>query len=178
MDNRTDELLDIVDESDSVIGQKTRSEVYQLGLRNFRVVNAFLVNDAGMLWIPRRSPQKRIFPSCLDMSVGGHVETGETYDEAFRRETHEELGLRLDEVEWGLMGHLTPHTHGVSAFMQVYLIRDNRTPVYNPNDFIECFWLSPLEVLTRIEAGDQAKDDLPRLITWAITAAPVWGGNG
>ncbi|MDZ4286214.1 MAG: NUDIX hydrolase, partial [Candidatus Sungbacteria bacterium] len=65
-----DEFLDIVDENDNVIGTKKRSEVYAEHLSNFRVVNAFVRNSKGELWIPRRSADKRIFPLCLDMSMG------------------------------------------------------------------------------------------------------------
>lgn len=36
------ELLDIVNEHDQIIGQKYRSEIYQQRLTNFRVINAFL----------------------------------------------------------------------------------------------------------------------------------------
>ena len=50
-----DELLDLVNEQDQVIGCRERGEIYKEGLTNFRVVNAFLVNDAGQLWIPRRT---------------------------------------------------------------------------------------------------------------------------
>lgn len=159
-----DEILDLVDEHDRVIGTKLRNEIYHERLNNYRVINAFLVNEAGQLWIPRRSAGKRIFPLCLDMSVGGHVASGETYDEAFRRELHEELGLDLEEVKWKLLGHLTPSEHGVSAFMQIYEIRSNMAPDFNKNDFVEFFWLSPQEILERIENGEGAKDDLPRLI--------------
>jgi len=74
-----DEYLDLVDLQDSVIGRKLRSEVYAEHLSNFRVVNAFVLNSKGELWIPRRTADKRIFPLCLDMSVGGHVESGESY---------------------------------------------------------------------------------------------------
>jgi isopentenyldiphosphate isomerase len=81
-----DELLDIVDQNDKVIGRKLRSEIYENKMSNFRVVNAFLINDNGQLWIPRRSANKRIFPSCLDTSMGGHVSSGETYEDAFKRE--------------------------------------------------------------------------------------------
>jgi hypothetical protein len=42
-----DELLDLVDENDQAIGQKLRSEIYHEKLSNFRVVNAFLINDQG-----------------------------------------------------------------------------------------------------------------------------------
>jgi len=99
---------------------------------------------------------------------------GITYEEAFGRELFEELALRAEDIPWRFMGHLTPHRHGVSAFMQVYEIRDNRTPAYNRNDFIESFWLSPQEVLARIETGDKAKDDLPRLIHWMLEMIPTW----
>ena len=153
-----------MDTQDRVLGNKLLSEVYQKGLSNFRVVNAFLCDDAGQLWIPRRSAHKRIFPLCLDMSVGGHVASGETYDEAFRRELLEELGLHLDEVEWRLLGHLTPHEHGMSSYMRGYEIRCNVAPDYNRDDFIEFFWLKPNEILERIESGDGAKDDLSRLV--------------
>ena len=66
-----DEILDIVDENDCVIGQKKRSEIYRQRLCNFRVVNAFVVNSLGQLWIPRRSAHKSIFPFCIDVSMGG-----------------------------------------------------------------------------------------------------------
>ena len=81
-----DELLDLVDQQDKIIGQKLRSEIYDKKLTNFRVVNAFIQNDDGDLWIPRRSKDKRVFPLCLDASMGGHVAAGETYEEAFNRE--------------------------------------------------------------------------------------------
>lgn len=158
----SDELLDLVDEQDRVIGIWSRSEIYREGLKNFRVVNAFLINDAGQLWIPRRSAKKRIFPLCLDMSVGGHVISGETYEEAFRRELLEELRIDLDEVGWKDLGQLTPHEHGVSAFMHVYEIHSNHSPDYNRDDFVEFFWMTPQEVLKRIEDGDGAKDDLSK----------------
>lgn len=161
-----DELLDLVDGNDRVIGQQKRSEIYRLGLTNFRVVNAFLVNQEDKLWIPRRSSEKSIFPLCLDISMGGHVLAGENYEEAFRRELREELDLGLDDIPWRLIGHLTPQKHGVSAFMKVYQIDNDRTPTYNEDDFVEFFWLTPQEVLKRIDSGDRAKDDLPKLIKW------------
>ncbi len=159
----TDEYLDLVNSHDEVIGKKWRSLVYTEGLSNFRVVNAFLVNRQGQLWIPRRSLNKRLFPGGLDMSMGGHVESGETYEQAFQRELMEELNIKADESFWKLLGHLTPQD-GVSAFMKVYEIPANVTPQYNRNDFSESFWLSPAELIKRIEAGESSKSDLPILI--------------
>lgn len=159
-----DEILDVVDENDNVIGQESRFELYRRNSYNFRVVNAFLRNGSGQIWIPRRRPDKVLFPLCLDMSMGGHVRSGESYEEAFKRETSEELNLDIDKVEWSLLGGLTPHDHGVSAFMRVYEIRTNQLPSYNTSDFVESFWLTPKEILDKICHGDRAKGDLPKLV--------------
>lgn len=165
----TDELLDIVDLEDRVIGQKYRTDIYSENLSNFRVINAFLINSKKEIWIPRRSPHKKLFPLCLDASVGGHVAAGETYDQAFARELQEELALSVLEVSHRLLTRLTPHEHGVSAFMHFYLIFSNQTPEYNPNDFVSAEWYSLQELHSLVQAGEPMKGDLPQLIEIAGT---------
>ncbi|MFI6281459.1 NUDIX hydrolase [Streptomyces sp. NPDC050988] len=87
-----DEILDIVDEHDEVVGQARRGDAYTQGMRHRC---AFIqVKDAqGRLFIHRRTPTKLVFPSLYDMFVGGVVGAGETYDEAALREAEEELGV-------------------------------------------------------------------------------------
>ncbi len=159
-----DELLDVVDRDDHVIRQKRRSELYAEDSSDFRAVNVFLVNEGGQIWFPRRTASKQLYPLCLDMSCAGHVKSGESYEDALKRELKEELNLDLEQVHCRLLGHLTPYDDAVSMFMQVYEIQDNRTPEWNRDDFVEAFWLRPQEVLERIRRGEQAKDDLPKLI--------------
>ena len=159
-----DEYLDIVDDNDQVIGQKKRSEIYAEKLSNFRVVNGFVVNAIGEIWIPRRAANKRLFPGCLDMSVGGHVEAGESYAQAFKRETLEELNIEIEKTPVRFLGHLTPRQDSVSAFMNVSEIKMDETPNFNKKDFTEYFWLTPQALLKRLAQGDQAKDDLPKLV--------------
>ena len=159
-----DEYLDLVNPNDEVVGKKPRGEVYAEGLSNFRVVNAFVKNSKGQLWIPLRTATKRIFPLCLDMSMGGHVESGETYEVSFKRELIEELAINADVVPWKLLGALTPQQHGVAAFMHVYEISADEVPRFNPNDFSEFYWLYPDQLLEKIAGGQKAKDDLPKLI--------------
>lgn len=159
-----DEFLDLVDENDNVVGKKKRSEIYAENLSNFRVVNAFVVNSKGEIWIPRRPADKRVFPLCLDMSMGGHVESGETYGDALKRETQEELNIDTDKVACRLLGHLTPQKDGVSAYMNVYEMKMDETPDYNKSDFVEYFWLTPKAFFERIANGEKTKSDLPKLV--------------
>jgi isopentenyldiphosphate isomerase len=158
-----DEYLDLVDADDNVIGKILRSEAYAKDLSNFRVVNAFVINSNGELWIPRRTANKRIFPLCLDMSAAGHVESGESYEESLKREVKEELNIDLDVVPFKLLGTLQPKD-GVSAYMKVYEIRTDEAPDFNKDDFTEYFWLKPEDVIKRIESGDKSKDDLSKLV--------------
>ena len=158
-----EEMLDFVDENDTVIGQVSRTEAWQRGFP-IRVVNAFLVNATGLVWIPRRTPHKAMFPGCLDVSVGGHVATGETYAAALARETLEEINLDILRLEWREVAYFSPFQTTLSAFMRVYIISTERTPIYNTDDFSESDWLEPTELARRIGAGEPAKGDLLELI--------------
>lgn len=137
----SDEYLDLVNQNDEVIGRKLRSEIYQERLLNFRVVNAFVINSKGQLWIPLRSHRKEIFPGALDFSMGGHVKRGESYDIAFKRETREELEIDVTTINYRLLGKLSPKRDRVASFMQVYEITMEQSPNYNPEDFIKSYWL-------------------------------------
>lgn len=159
-----DELLDIVDHNDCVVGQLPRGQIYAQKSHHFRVINAFIMNDRGLVWIPVRSAHKKLFPSCLDASVGGHVAAGESYEQAFKRETHEEVNIDVEQVSYEMVAKLTPQEHGVSAFMHLYIIRTNATPAYNTNDFASASWISLDDLQQRLQQGEPAKGDLIKLV--------------
>ena len=96
------DYLDLIDENGKVIDKKPRNEVYRLGLNNFRVINAFVKNKEGKLLFPRRSDKVRIFPLCLDASVGGHLNSGEKYLATLKRKTFAELGINIDGVDYAV----------------------------------------------------------------------------
>ncbi|XHM66507.1 NUDIX hydrolase [Streptomyces nigra] len=87
-----DEILDIVDERDRVVGRAPRGEAYARGLRH-RCVFIAARDAEGRLFVHRRTPTKLVFPSHYDMFVGGVVGAGESYDDAALREAEEELGV-------------------------------------------------------------------------------------
>ncbi len=164
------ELLDLVNEHDEVIGQISRADP-ALRWERVRVVNAFIRNSRGELWIPRRSPHKSLFPGALDVSVGGAVQSGETYLDAFRRETCEEVNLDISGVEWRELAAFWPTRTTLSAFIRVYEIRSDTAPDFNPADISGAEWLRPGQVLARIAAGEAAKGDLAELVQ------RCYGGN-
>ncbi|GAA2569869.1 hypothetical protein GCM10010435_49950 [Winogradskya consettensis] len=88
-----DEMLDIVDEQDRVVGQARRADAYARKLRH-RCSFVHVRDGAGRVFVHRRTARKPVFPSHYDMFVGGVVGAGETYDEAALREAEEELGVR------------------------------------------------------------------------------------
>jgi len=159
-----EEILDLVNEQDEVIGSLTRKEIYAQGLRNYRVIHAFIINDEGKLWIPRRVSTKKLYPGGLDYSIAGHVESGETYEEGLIKEAAEEVGLDLTSIPFMVTGRFNPHTNDVHCFQRVYEIKANEVPNYNHDDFSGFEWLSPQKVVDRYDNGEIGKEDIPEVI--------------
>ncbi len=87
-----EELFDVVDEHDRVIGTRPRSEVHRLNLFH-RAAHVLVFNAAGKLFLQKRSLTKDCSPGLWDSSCAGHLESGEDYDSCARRELAEELGI-------------------------------------------------------------------------------------
>jgi len=90
----TEEIFDIVNERDEVIGRAPRREVHARGLRH-RAVHVLVFNARGEVFLQKRSMLKDRQPGVWDSSASGHVDSGEAYDACAVREVHEELGVTL-----------------------------------------------------------------------------------
>ncbi len=86
-----EDIFDIVDEQDRVVGRAPRREVHAKNLHH-RATHILVHDAAGRVFLQRRSLTKDTFPGCWDSSCSGHVDTGEDYETAARRELGEELG--------------------------------------------------------------------------------------
>jgi 16S rRNA (adenine1518-N6/adenine1519-N6)-dimethyltransferase len=86
------ECFDVVNHRDEVLGQATRFEVHQQRLTH-RAVHVFVFNQAGELFLQKRSRWKDVCPLLWDSSAAGHVNAGQDYAETATRELQEELGV-------------------------------------------------------------------------------------
>ncbi len=155
-----DEWLDLVDDEDRVVGRISRRDSAARGVTHVRVINAFLRNSQGAIWIPTRTLHKKMFPGCFDFSVGGYVSAGEDYDTAFRRELREELNIEASACVWRRLATLSPLQHPVQLFEAIYEISTDVTPDYNREDFSEAIWINPNDLMLKLSHGAPQKTDL------------------
>lgn len=90
----TGEMVPVVEENGLVIGQATRQSVHDGSKLMHPVIHLHIINREGCLYIQKRSMKKDLLPGRWDTAVGGHVDYGETLEEALYREASEELGFR------------------------------------------------------------------------------------
>jgi 16S rRNA (adenine1518-N6/adenine1519-N6)-dimethyltransferase len=77
-----------------------------------------IFNSRGELLLQRRSMWKDRNPGRWDSSAAGHLDSGETYAEAARRELREELGVEAPPLE--RIGRLTPCEQTGWEFIEVF----------------------------------------------------------
>lgn len=93
------EMLDVLNELGEYTGQVvSRKECHRIGLWH-RAVYAFVFNKNGEVLLQKRSKQKKTFPEKWDVTVGGHVDSGEYGRQSLIREVKEELGIDVDDDE-------------------------------------------------------------------------------
>lgn len=92
MDNKA-ELFPVVDVEGNVLGSITRGEAHDGRKVLHPVVHLHVFNSKGELYLQRRPLWKDIQPGKWDTACGGHIDYGETPEEALLREVREELGI-------------------------------------------------------------------------------------
>ncbi|MFJ9177442.1 NUDIX hydrolase [Streptomyces sp. NPDC102360] len=163
--NPAEEILDIVDEQDRVVGQAPRGEAYAKHLRH-RCAFILARNPAGDIFVHRRTPTKLVFPSHYDMFVGGVVGAGETYDEAALREAEEELGVSGLPQPTPLFTFLYEGDAGQSWWSYVYEVTF-ALPVRPQVEEIDWHaFLSPADLERRIGEWDWTPDGLAAYERW------------
>ena len=87
------ESFPIVDETGKCIGKTTRAYAHSGAKPLHPVVHLHVFNSKGELYLQKRPMWKDIQPGKWDTAVGGHVDFGESINEALVREVREELSI-------------------------------------------------------------------------------------
>ena len=140
------ELFDVVDAQDRVIGCAPRGEVHAKKLLH-RATHVLVHDAAGRLYLQRRSLGKDTFPGCWDSSCSGHLDSGEDYPIAARRELGEEIGWHEASLPLRPLVRLGASPETGNEFLQIYLLGPIAGPFdLNPAEISEGRWFTPAEI--------------------------------
>jgi len=134
-----EEWFDIFSPEGNVIGRAPRSAVHGNPELIHPVVHLHIFNAAGELYLQKRAAGKDLLPNYWDTAVGGHIRSGESVEQALRREAEEELGLTL--VNFQPVFRYLHRNRYESELVHSFLVRDEGPFFINREEIAEGrFW--------------------------------------
>lgn len=158
-----DELVDVVDADDRVIGRATRREV-RAGNLLHRACYIVVLDDAGRVFVHLRTPTKDVFPSHYDAVVGGVLAAGESYEEGARREVREEIGATAEHLRQ--VGFLRYEDAGNRVQGAIFECRTSGPLRLQPEEVACGEWLEATEVERRMAAAPFCPDGVLAFRHW------------
>jgi isopentenyldiphosphate isomerase len=143
----------LVNERDEEIGTMARSEAHQKGLFH-RIAVIYVENAKGQILVQVRKKN-----SLLDHSSAGHVDPGESYADAARRELAEELGImgvKLIRLGHGRSLSTRSPDGNISAHVFDVFWCSAAPGDLQTTEVADVFWRDPYAVLTDMEQDRQA----------------------
>ena len=95
MRDNNQEMFPIVDEDGNILSAATRGECHSGSKLLHPVIHLHLFNTKGEIYLQKRPDWKDIQPGKWDTAVGGHIDLGESVEQALVREVNEELDISL-----------------------------------------------------------------------------------
>ena len=131
--NVDQEIYNIVDENDHIIGQASRKHIHQNKLLH-RSAHILVFNSKKELFLQKRALCKDESPGLWDTSSAGHVDAGESYEDCAHRELLEELDLKA-VLKPSIKISARKETH--MEHIHVYICITDDTIKINPEEISE-----------------------------------------
>jgi isopentenyl-diphosphate Delta-isomerase len=148
------EMIDVLAPAGQPTGiRKTKAEVHRDGDWHL-AAHVWIVAFDGSVLVQRRSPRKENNPDLWDVSCAGHVSAGESSFDAAVRETHEEIGLRIEAQELHFLATipescvLNNATYLDNEFHDIFIVRrhfDISLLTLDPEEVAEVKWVEDLQ---------------------------------
>lgn len=129
-----------VDENDNEIGSGPIQKAYDEGIVR-RIVRIVVRNKNGDILVQKRGNTPS-YPFKWNESTTGHVDVGETYEEAALREMKEEVGIVGVEVEPVGKFFFVEDTESDRKFNMVFSALYDGEVIIDPKEVSECKWVS------------------------------------
>ena len=160
-----DEIFDVCDPEDRVIGQARRADVHAQNLLH-RAVHIWVFRSNGQLVAQRRSATKDQYPLTLTSSASGHLDTGEDYLTAGVRELGEELGLHGLELQFAVKLPASPDTAYEHTVLYTVMTDALLQPHTGEVAGLELYSLADLQDRLTLNDG-QLSPPFRKLIEWS-----------
>ena len=160
-----EEMFDTYDRDGNFLGVKPKSFCHSENPNCYhKPVWVLIVNDRGDILVQRRALSKKLNPGKWDISLAGHVDSGEESLEGCIRETREELGLETKKADYTFMREYVLEIGWELA--QVYLLKLNKSASemkLRVEEVAEVRWLSYGEFVQIVGSDNKIRTGLQKL---------------
>jgi len=137
---------DLVNFQDHLVKTGTKEDAKKMKLFT-RSIHILLFNKKGEIMICKRPVNKKTYPNLITSSAGGHVEQGETYKIAAKRELREELNIKIPLKDLGRFDVITANER---AIHHLFFSKLNKKVLVDPNEISHYYFLSAEDIKSDI----------------------------
>ncbi len=157
------EQLAVCNKAGAQIGTVERGAVRPLGIATLAV---HLVGQSpdGRFWVQQRAFDKPNDPGKWDTLMGGMVSAADTVETALKRETWEEAGLHIADLQnlryGGHQSNCRPSSDGAAAYMQEYIdwyvatVPDGMVPINQDGEVAQFVLMDEARLLATMQRGE------------------------
>lgn len=143
--HKNDELLDLVDKNDKVIGTVWKSEAHRNPKLIHREIAIALFNDRKETLLQRRSMNKQFDPGMWQISAAGHVGAHENPIDAAKREVKEEIGIKCNPIY--VKKEYIKNENQARFFYVYYALVESEVKIkINRREVIDTVWIKPSKI--------------------------------